>query len=63
MSEKHPNFQTNADNATAADLEQLGELVRKKVFQSGGIELEWEVIRIGEPGSEPAAGDTKASTD
>ncbi|MEL7115157.1 MAG: UDP-N-acetylenolpyruvoylglucosamine reductase, partial [Pseudomonadota bacterium] len=49
MSEKHPNFLTNADHATAADLEQLGELVRKRVFQSAGIELKWEVIRVGEP--------------
>lgn len=49
MSEKHPNFLTNADHATAADLEQLGEHVRKKVFQTQGIELHWEVIRVGEP--------------
>ena len=49
MSEKHPNFLTNAENATAADLEQLGELVRKKVFQNSKIQLEWEVIRVGEP--------------
>lgn len=49
MSEKHPNFLTNAENATAAELEALGELVRKKVFQNAGIELEWEVIRVGEP--------------
>ena len=52
MSEKHPNFLTNTENATAADLEQLGELVRKKVFQTSGIQLEWEVIRVGEPGHE-----------
>ena len=49
MSEKHPNFLTNTGNATAADLEQLGELVRKKVFQNSKIQLEWEVIRVGEP--------------
>lgn len=49
MSEKHPNFLTNAENATAADLEALGEHVRKKVFQNAGIELQWEVIRVGEP--------------
>jgi len=52
MSPKHPNFLTNANNATAADLENLGELVRKKVFQTSGIQLQWEVIRVGEPGSE-----------
>ncbi len=49
MSEKHPNFLLNADNATAAELESLGELVRKKVFQHSGIELEWEIMRVGEP--------------
>ena len=52
MSEKHPNFLTNTGTATAADLEQLGEFVRKKVFQTSGIQLEWEVIRVGEPGLE-----------
>lgn len=52
MSEKHPNFLTNVDNATAADLEQLGEFVRKKVFQTSEIELQWEVVRVGEPGSQ-----------
>ena len=49
MSEKHPNFLTNAGGATAADLERLGEYVRTKVFQASGIMLEWEVIRAGEP--------------
>lgn len=48
MSEKHPNFLTNTGDATATDLEALGEQVRKRVFQSSGIELQWEVIRIGE---------------
>lgn len=47
MSEKHPNFLINTGDATAADLEDLGELVRKKVFQNSGIELQWEVLRIG----------------
>ena len=49
MSETHPNFLTNAGGATAADLEALGEEVRKKVFQSCGIRLEWEIKRAGEP--------------
>jgi UDP-N-acetylmuramate dehydrogenase len=49
MSKKHPNFLINTGGATAADLEGLGELVRNKVFQNSGIELQWEVIRIGEP--------------
>jgi len=50
MSSKHPNFLTNAGSATAEDLEMLGEMVRKKVFQFSGIQLEWEIIRVGEPG-------------
>jgi len=49
MSPKHPNFLTNTGSASAAELESLGEMVRKKVFQSSGIRLEWEVIRVGEP--------------
>ncbi len=48
MSEKHPNFLINADNATAADLEGLGEEVRKKVYDSSGLRLEWEIMRVGE---------------
>ncbi len=47
MSEKHPNFLINTGDATAADLEDLGELVRKKVFENSGIELQWEVLRVG----------------
>jgi len=49
MSTKHPNFLINTGGATAADLEGLGEVVRKKVFQTQSIELNWEVLRIGEP--------------
>jgi UDP-N-acetylmuramate dehydrogenase len=48
MSEMHSNFLINAGGATAADLENLGENVRKKVFQSSGITLEWEIMRVGE---------------
>jgi UDP-N-acetylmuramate dehydrogenase len=48
MSEMHSNFLINAGGATAADLENLGEEVRKKVFQSSGITLEWEIMRVGE---------------
>ncbi len=47
MSEKHPNFLINTGDATAADLEDLGEHVRKKVFENSGIELQWEVLRVG----------------
>ena len=49
MSEKHPNFLINADGATAADLEGLGEDVRKKVYASSGITLQWEIMRVGDP--------------
>jgi len=48
MSEKHPNFMINTGEATAADLEELGERVRKRVFQRCGITLEWEIMRVGE---------------
>jgi UDP-N-acetylmuramate dehydrogenase len=48
MSEMHSNFLINAGGATAADLENLGEEVRKRVFQSSGITLEWEIMRVGE---------------
>jgi UDP-N-acetylmuramate dehydrogenase len=47
MSAKHPNFLINTGSATAADLEALGELVRKRVFQSSGLTLEWEIMRVG----------------
>jgi len=50
MSPKHSNFLINTGNATAADLEGLGEEVRKKVYESTGITLEWEIMRIGETG-------------
>ena len=48
MSEMHSNFMINTGGATAADLEGLGEEVRKKVYDSSGITLEWEVVRVGE---------------
>lgn len=48
MSPKHPNFLVNTGGATAAELEGLGEMVRKKVYDSSGITLEWEIMRIGE---------------
>lgn len=48
MNTKHSNFLTNAGGATAADLEDLGEQVRKKVYDSQGIELQWEIMRVGD---------------
>ncbi|SEC07508.1 UDP-N-acetylmuramate dehydrogenase [Rhodobacter sp. 24-YEA-8] len=50
MSPMHANFMINTGGATATDLESLGEEVRKKVFQSSGITLEWEIMRVGDPG-------------
>lgn len=55
MSEKHPNFLINTGGATAAELEALGELVRRRVLEESGHELQWEVIRIGDPAPEEAA--------
>lgn len=49
MSEKHSNFLINADAASAADLEGLGEEVRIKVYETSGITLEWEIMRVGDP--------------
>jgi UDP-N-acetylmuramate dehydrogenase len=48
MSPMHSNFMINKGGATAADLENLGEKVRKKVFENSGIQLEWEITRVGE---------------
>ncbi|MFL2802408.1 MAG: UDP-N-acetylmuramate dehydrogenase [Paracoccaceae bacterium] len=47
ISKKHTNFLINIGNATAKDLEDLGNLVIKKVKKNSGIELLWEVKRVG----------------
>ncbi|MBO5996000.1 MAG: UDP-N-acetylmuramate dehydrogenase [Acetobacter sp.] len=47
MSEKHCNFMINLGHATATDLETLGEDVRNRVFQNCGIDLHWEIKRLG----------------
>jgi UDP-N-acetylmuramate dehydrogenase len=47
VSGKHCNFLINSGTATAADLEQLGETVRARVKSSAGIDLHWEIRRIG----------------
>jgi len=47
VSEQHCNFLINRGNATAADLETLGETVREKVKASSGVSLRWEIKRIG----------------
>lgn len=47
MSNMHCNFMINKGSATSKDLEDLGEMVRSKVFETSGIELEWEIQRKG----------------
>ena len=47
VSEKHTNFLINTGEATAAELEALGEEVRKRVKEKSGITLEWEIKRVG----------------
>ena len=47
VSEKHTNFLINTGTATSADIEQLGEDVRAKVRANSGVELEWEIQRVG----------------
>ena len=49
VSEKHCNFLINTGGATADEVERLGEQVRQRVRDHSGVELEWEVIRIGRP--------------
>jgi UDP-N-acetylmuramate dehydrogenase len=47
VSEKHTNFLINTGDATAADLEALGEEVRRRVKEKSGVVLEWEIKRVG----------------
>jgi UDP-N-acetylmuramate dehydrogenase len=49
VSEKHTNFLINTGDATSADIEGLGELVRDKVYAHSGVSLEWEIQRVGRP--------------
>lgn len=55
VSEKHTNFLINTGTATAADLEALGEEVRRRVKDASGIELRWEIRRVGVPADHPDA--------
>ncbi|MDP3243640.1 MAG: UDP-N-acetylmuramate dehydrogenase [Reyranella sp.] len=48
VSEKHCNFLINLGEATAGDIEGLGEEVRRRVQEKTGVQLEWEIRRIGE---------------
>ncbi|WP_033073730.1 UDP-N-acetylmuramate dehydrogenase [Sphingopyxis sp. MWB1] len=52
VSEKHTNFLINMGNATSADIEALGEEVRRRVREKCGVELQWEIQRVGQaPGA------------
>ena len=59
VSEQHCNFLINTGVATAADLEELGEEIRTRVREDSGIELEWEIRRIGEPAGPQSPGGAK----
>jgi UDP-N-acetylmuramate dehydrogenase len=48
VSEMHCNFLINDRQASAEDIERLGETVRARVRASSGIELQWEIVRVGE---------------
>ena len=50
VSELHCNFLLNNGGATAADLENLGEMVRERVLAHSGIDLRWEIQRVGTAG-------------
>jgi UDP-N-acetylmuramate dehydrogenase len=54
VSEKHTNFLLNTGEATSADIEALGEEVRARVFAKSGIELQWEIQRVGISFSQPS---------
>jgi UDP-N-acetylmuramate dehydrogenase len=54
ISSKHCNFMLNTGGATAADLEGLGEEVRRRVLAATGITLDWEIKRIGVPAARPS---------
>ncbi|MGK2284886.1 UDP-N-acetylmuramate dehydrogenase [Pedomonas sp. V897] len=56
VSEKHCNFLLNTGDATSADLEALGEEVRARVKEASGVDLHWEIQRIGRPGTGSASG-------
>ncbi|GEO81826.1 UDP-N-acetylmuramate dehydrogenase [Pararhodospirillum oryzae] len=63
VSDKHCNFLLNTGTASATDLESLGELVRERVRATSGVDLRWEIRRVGikAPDSLPS-GDTRDNT-
>jgi len=54
VSELHCNFLINLGDATATEIETLGETIRKRVKQTSGVDLEWEIKRLGSPAQSPA---------
>ena len=54
VNDKHCNFLVNTGDATAADLETLGETVRARVEATSGVRLDWEIKRVGRPAPEVA---------
>lgn len=60
VSEKHCNFLINVDGATAEELETLGETVRRRVHETSGVTLEWEIKRIGLPNDGRPTGEALA---
>lgn len=60
VSEMHCNFLINDADASAEDIERLGETVRARVLASSGVSLQWEIIRLGEPLPGGAVGEALA---
>jgi UDP-N-acetylmuramate dehydrogenase len=58
VSELHANFLINRGNASAADIETLGEEVRRRVKETSGVTLDWEIKRIGVKAQTSGAGPT-----
>ena len=61
VSEMHCNFLINDQNATGEDIERLGEMVRARVKAHSGVQLEWEIIRLGAPLAGRPTGETLAN--
>jgi UDP-N-acetylmuramate dehydrogenase len=58
VSEMHCNFLINDANATGAEIEELGETVRVRVKETSGVDLEWEIKRLGVPAPAPPKADS-----
>jgi UDP-N-acetylmuramate dehydrogenase len=57
VSEKHTNFLLNTGSATSTEIEALGEEVRRRVRAASGVELEWEIQRVGRAGQGAGQGE------